>query len=72
MFKFNNALIFISKIFREETEKIMLGRWTINYCPISIKKKIDSGNYDHCGECKFPESSKTKDLIVIKPIKDLE
>ena len=55
MFKFNNALIFISKIFREETEKIMLGRWTINYCPISIKKKIDSGNYDHCGECKFPD-----------------
>jgi hypothetical protein len=46
----------------------MLGRWTINYCPISIKKKIDSGNYDHCGECKFPEPSKTKDLIVIKPI----
>jgi len=41
MFKFNNALIFISKIFREETEKIMLGRWTINYSPISIKKKID-------------------------------
>jgi len=42
---------YLSKIFKEETKKISLGRWTISYCPNSIKKNIDSGNHDHCGPC---------------------
>jgi hypothetical protein len=37
----------------EETQKILLGRWSINYCPIKIKKNIDAGNNDHCGTCQF-------------------
>jgi hypothetical protein len=53
MKKLSNILSFINKIFREETNKILLGRWSVSYCPISIKKKIDSGNNDHCGTCSF-------------------
>jgi len=71
MYKINNTLQFITKFFKEETNKIILGRWAINYCPVSIKKKIDSGNYDHCGTCNYKDS---KPIIIkpIKPIKDLE
>lgn len=73
MHKFIN---FITKFFKEETDKIILGRWTINYCPISIKKKIDSGNYDHCGTCEFKNAkqvdSKPTNSKPIKLIKDLE
>jgi hypothetical protein len=39
MKKINNLLTFINTFFREESNKIFLGRWSINYCPISIKKK---------------------------------
>lgn len=76
MHKFTNTLNFITKIFKEETDKIILGRWAINYCPISIKKKIDFGNYDHCGTCKFEDSksgnSKPVNSKPTKLIKDLE
>jgi hypothetical protein len=81
MHKFDNTLNFITKMFKEETNKIILGRWTINYCPISIKKKIDSGNYDHCGTCIFEDSKKVNPKPVnpkpVNPkptnlIKDLE
>lgn len=83
MQKTNNIISFINKIFREEANKIALGRWTINYCPISINKKIDSGNHDHCGPCGTKDLNKydddEEDDIVIKktiisnePLKKLE
>jgi hypothetical protein len=31
--------------------KILLGRWTIDYCEKKINKKIDLSNEDHCGTC---------------------
>ena len=51
MKKINNLLTFINKFFREESNKILLGSWTINYCPNITNKKVDSGNHDHCGPC---------------------
>lgn len=83
MQKLNNIINFISKFFKEESNKIALGRWTINYCPISINKKIDSGNHDHCGPCGTKDLNKYDDDeendIVIKknnisnePLKKLE
>jgi hypothetical protein len=71
MQKTNNIISFISKFFKEETNKIVLGRWTINYCPISTNKKIDSGNHDHCGPCGTKElqnkyDDDEDDIVIIK------
>jgi hypothetical protein len=74
MQKSNNIINFISKFFKEEANKIALGRWTINYCPISINKKIDSGNHDHCGPCGTKDLNKyddeEDDIIIKKNISD--
>jgi hypothetical protein len=61
MKKINNLLTFINKFFREESNKILLGRWTINYCPSITKKKVDSGNHDHCGPCGIKNDYKLDD-----------
>jgi hypothetical protein len=63
MTKILAIISFISKFFREETKKISLGRWTISYCPNSIKKNIDSGNHDHCGPCGI---NNTKEISLKK------
>jgi hypothetical protein len=31
--------------------KVLLGRWTIDYCENKINKKVDLSNEDHCGTC---------------------
>lgn len=36
MQKINSTFQIITKFFKEETNKIILGRWAINYCPVSI------------------------------------
>jgi hypothetical protein len=36
---------------RPTQPKILLGRWTIDYCENKINKKIDFSNEDHCGTC---------------------
>ena len=46
----------IKKIFKNNTiifkeDKILLGRWNIEYCPKKINNKIDMSNFDHCGSC---------------------
>ena len=41
---------YVNKILNNDN-KLMLGRWSINYCNNNINKKIDSGNEDHCGPC---------------------
>jgi len=61
MRKIDNILQFINKFFREESNKIVLGRWTINYCPIITNKKVDSGNHDHCGPCGIKNDYKLDD-----------
>jgi hypothetical protein len=53
MRKITSMVNFATNFFKEETQKILLGRWSINYCPIKIKKNIDAGNNDHCGTCQF-------------------
>ena len=30
---------------------INLGRWKLEDCKLSVNKKIDWSNYDHCGVC---------------------
>jgi len=64
---------FINKFFKENTNKILLGRWTINYCPISINRKIVSGNHDHCGTCdmkdlknSYKEDTEKNNKLIIK------
>ena len=64
---------FINRIFKENTKKIVLGRWTINYCPILINRKIDSGNHDHCGTCdmknlknSYEEDNEKNDKLITK------
>ena len=32
-------------------QKVLLGRWNIDYCQKKINKKIDLSNEDHCGTC---------------------
>lgn len=39
----------ISNFFKED-HKVM-GRWTIVYCPTTIKNTVDRTNEDHCGPC---------------------
>ena len=38
-----------TKIFKHD--KVLLGRWTVDYCPKKINNKIDMSNIDHCGPC---------------------
>jgi hypothetical protein len=40
---------FIRKFMKED--KIVLGRWNIEYCNKKIDNKIDLSNEDHCGPC---------------------
>ena len=44
---------FISKLnlFAKSENKVLLGRWTINYCNKVRNMKIDLANEDHCGSC---------------------
>jgi hypothetical protein len=63
MKKLNNILTYLNKIFREETNKILLGRWSVSYCPNSIKKKVYSGNTDHCGSVKCFKALGTSVLV---------
>lgn len=37
-------------IFKQEN-KLLLGRWNIDYCNKKIGNKIDLANEDHCGSC---------------------
>jgi len=60
---------FFKKILDEP--KLLLGRWSINYCNNNINKKIDSGNEDHCGPCgqnNLKNINKNKKKSVIKDI----
>jgi hypothetical protein len=51
MRKIINFVNSIINIISSNDKKLMLGRWSINYCINNINKKIDSGNEDHCGPC---------------------
>lgn len=39
------------KLFAKSENKVLLGRWTINYCNEVRNMKIDLANEDHCGSC---------------------
>ena len=30
---------------------VLLGRWKLEECKLSVNKKVDWANYDHCGMC---------------------
>ena len=67
---------FLSRIYIKDS-KLLLGRWSINYCHNNINKKIDSGNEDHCGPCgQYDLKSKsipidnTKKIIIKDTIRD--
>ena len=71
-------LDFLSKIIIKDS-KLLLGRWSISYCPNNITKRVDSGNEDHCGPCgqydlknNIIKTENKKKVIANKIIKDIE
>ena len=54
---------FISLIKKLIPKKIQrsVGRWRIENCNVSMDKKIDLSNEDHCGPCGQYALEKTKD-----------
>jgi hypothetical protein len=62
-----------------EQNKI-LGRWEITYCKLTMNKKVDLANEDHCGICystkyhnpKYINPYNTQNLYLKNPIIDLE
>ena len=38
-----------SKLFTKE--KVILGRWTMNYSKDHLDRKVYLANHDHCGPC---------------------
>ena len=62
-------LSFIEKV-REP--KKLLGRWSLDYCPRKIERKIDQSNEDHCGPCGYTSPKyhcKTISIPTIPPKK---
>jgi hypothetical protein len=49
--KFLTKLKNLTPNFWYKQPKVLLGRWTIDYCDKKINKKIDLSNEDHCGTC---------------------
>jgi hypothetical protein len=54
----NNLKYFISNISFTQP-KVLLGRWTVDYCENKINRKIDLSNEDHCGVCNNNINNKT-------------
>lgn len=46
----NIFISIINRFFRKNTIN-PLGRWNIDYCSITLNRKIDLSNEDHCGPC---------------------
>jgi hypothetical protein len=44
--------------------KVLLGRWTIDYCEKKINKKIDLSNEDHCGACNNSKTINSKTINI--------
>ncbi len=75
-------MAFLQNVFRKinNSDIIMLGRWTINYDLSNIKTKVHQANHDHCGVCdttyyhnsthmnkiKNNDISKSKYMIIVK------
>jgi len=38
-------------IIKNRENKLILGRWNVDYCDKKINNKIDQSNEDHCGPC---------------------
>jgi hypothetical protein len=51
-----------------EPEKVLLGRWTIDYCDNKINKKLDLSNEDHCGTCNNKKSININEIIFFETI----
>jgi hypothetical protein len=41
----------LKNLISNKPQKVLLGRWNIDYCENIINKKIDLSNEDHCGVC---------------------
>ncbi len=51
------------KYYISKQPKVLLGRWTIDYCQKKINKKIDLSNEDHCGACNKINTIDIKKII---------
>jgi hypothetical protein len=59
------------KKFNLREQKKVLGRWNIDECDITKRKKIDWSNEDHCGPCGYsglvdPTNNLDKKITVSK------
>ena len=55
--------VMLMKIMRDilrPNEKVLLGRWQINYKEEILAKTIDRANEDHCGTCVKPPTKDNK------------
>jgi hypothetical protein len=60
--KFINKLKhFVPDIWSKQ-QKVLLGRWNIDYCQKKINKKIDLSNEDHCGTCNIYDNIRIIDV----------
>jgi hypothetical protein len=49
MSRIRSAFTTLSHYFTDRPK--VMGRWTIVYCPDTIKTTVDRTNEDHCGPC---------------------
>ena len=59
----------IKNLIPNKQQKVLLGRWTIDYNEKTINKKIDLSNEDHCGTCnKFKNNIDINKMIFFEVI----
>ena len=64
-----NFITKIKNLIPNKQQKVLLGRWAIDYNEKTINKKIDLSNEDHCGTCnKFQNNIDVKKMIFFEVI----
>jgi hypothetical protein len=49
----------ISSVLLYKSDTKLLGRWNIEHNEITVNKKIDMSNYDHCGTCGMSQQRRS-------------
>ncbi len=64
-----NFITKIKNLIPNKQQKVLLGRWTIDYNEKTINKKLDLSNEDHCGSCnRFKTNIDIKKMIFFETI----
>lgn len=52
----------LKNIFKQSEDKVLLGRWNIDYCNKKMGSKIDLANEDHCFCSEYMTDKLSKEL----------